>query len=382
MPVIFILGIVGMTAYRSGLAADIVIGEPQVVFTWAEDRCAANDIPDAPARAFQDEAGAIRLFAAHWSNRWFAGPTLDTVQHDCRGAFQGGRNNDPEAFDDRMWLTSFWTADGRVVHALGHAEYHGHLRPTVCSAGRYMACWWNAVVQLVSNDGGRTFHRVGGPGRGLVAVLPYKYDQRLGRPAGYFGPSNIIRRDGYWYVFIFAEDYGAQRRGACLLRSDNIEDPTSWRAWDGRDFTIAFVDPYGDAPFQPGRHVCMPVPGLSSTIASVSRLPGADGYVALIAAARRAAPEYEPVAGIYYMTSPDLILWSKPKLLLAVPVMFAFSCDATSVYAYPSLLDEDSASRNFESLGGKGFLYLTRIPIRGCLLTMERDLVRYALRLR
>ena len=74
----------------------------------------------------------------------------------------------------------------------------------------------------------------------------------------------------------------------------------------------------------------MPVPGLSSTISSVSRLPAADGYVVLIAAARRPTPEDEPVAGIYYMTSADLIIWSKPKLLLAVPVMFAFSCDATS----------------------------------------------------
>ena len=99
-----------------------------------------------------------------------------------------------------------------------------------------------------------------------------------GRPVDDFGPSNIIRRDGYWYVFIFAESYGAQRRGACLLRSDNIEDPTSWRAWDGQDFTIAFVDPYVDAAFQPGLTVSgMPVPGLSSTISSVSRLPGADG---------------------------------------------------------------------------------------------------------
>ena len=382
MPVIFILGLVGMSACRSGLAADIVIGEQHVVFAWAEDRCAANDIPDAPARAFQDEAGAIRLFAAHWSNRPFAGPTLEAVRRDCEGAFHGGGNNDPGAFDDRIWLTSFWTTDGKVVHALGHAEYHGHLRPTVCSAGRYMACWWNAVVQLVSNDGGRTFRRVGGPGRGLVAALPYKYDQRQGRPAGYFSPSNIIRRDGYWYVFIFAESYGAQRRGACLLRSDNIEDPKSWRAWDGKGFTIAFVDPYVDTAFQPGHHVCVPVPGLSSTISSVSRLPGADGYVVLIAATRRPTPEDETVAGIYYMTSADFIIWSKPKLLLAVPVMFAFSCDATSVYAYPSLLDQGSSSRNFESVGGEGFLYLTRIPIRGCRLTMERDLVRYALTLR
>lgn len=382
MPLIFVLGLIGMAACRSGLASDIAaIGEPEVVFAWADDRCAANDIPDAPARAFRDEAGAIRLFAAHWSNRPFAGRTLKAIKRDCQIAFKGSENDDPGSFDDRIWLTSFWTADGKVVHALGHAEYHGHLRPTVCPAGRYMACWWNAVVQLISNDGGKTFRRVNGPGESLVAALPYKYDQQHGRPAGYFGPSNILHRDGYWYVFIFAENYGAQRRGACLLRSPDITDPTSWRAWDGKDFTIAFVNAYSNAAVEPAHHVCTPVPGISSTISSVSRLPGGEGFVALIAARRRAAPDDEPVAGIYHMTSADLINWSKPKLSLAVPIMFAYSCDATSVHAFPSLLDEDSASRNFESLGETGFLYLTRIRVRECRLTMERDLVRLRLTL-
>jgi hypothetical protein len=378
-----ILGLVGMLACRPGPAAELTVaGGPRVVFASRDSRCAANDIPDAPARAFRDGAGAIRLFAAHAANRSFAGPTLDAVKRDCHLAFEGGGNDDPAAFDDRIWLTSFWTTEGQAVHALGHAEYHGHLRPGVCPSGRYMACWWNAVVQVVSEDGGETFRRADGPGRGLVASVPYRYDPRHGHPAGYFSPSNIIERDGHWYVFVFAESFGAQRRGACLLRTARIEDPSSWRAWDGRDFTIAFVNPYSGSAFRPEDHVCAPLAEVSSTIFSVARLPGTRGFVALITASRQAETGGKRVSGVYYITSADLIHWTKPKLLLAVPIMFAFPCDAASAYAYPSLLDENSASRTFETVGGEAFLYLTRIKVRECRLTMERELVRYPLYLR
>jgi hypothetical protein len=370
-----------MLGCRPGSAAELtVVGEPGVVFASRDSRCAANDIPDAPVRAFRDGDGAIRLFAAHTSNRSFAGPTLDAVRRDCHPSFEGGGNDDPAAFDDRIWLTSFWTTDGRVVHALGHAEYHGHLRPRVCSGGGYMACWWNAVVQVISEDGGRTFRRAGGSG--LMAAIPYRYDPRHGRPVGYFSPSNIIEREGYRHVFVFAESFGAQRRGVCLLRTAHIEDPGSWRAWDGRDFTIAFADPYSASVLRPEDHVCAPLPQVSSTMSSVARLPDDRGFVALIAASRPVETGGRSVSGVYYMTSADLIHWSKPKLLLAAPIMFAFPCDAAAVYGYPSLLDESSASRAFETVGGDAFLYLTRIHVRGCRLTMERDLVRYRLSLR
>jgi hypothetical protein len=110
--------------------------------------------------------------------------------------------------------------------------------------------------------------------------------------------------------------------------------------------------------------------------------PGTEAFAALIAASRQAETGGKPVSGVYYITSADLIHWTKPKRLLAVPIMFAFSCDAASAHAYPSLLDESSALRNFETVGGEAFLYLTRINVRACRLTMERDLVRYRLYLR
>lgn len=189
--------------------------------------------------------------------------------------------------------------------------------------------------------------------------------------------SNMIERDGYWYVFVFAENYSAQRRGACLLRTDRIEDPASWRAWDGHDFTVTFVDPYADAAFRPKDHICAPLPGVSSSISSVSRLPASGMFVALIAASRPVGRAGELIPGVYYMTSSDLIHWNELKLLLAVPIMFAFSCDARSVYAYPSLLDEDSPSRTFETIGEQAFLYLTRLNLRDCRWSMDRDLVRF-----
>jgi hypothetical protein len=372
------LSLVGMLICRTGFAIEpVVVGEPQQIFVWASDRCDSKDIPDAPARAFRDAEGTVHLLAAHDVNRTFAGAQLGAVEHDCGVVFQGGGRDEPAAFDDRIWLASVWTADGTVVHALGHAEYHGHLRPSICPAGRYMACWWNAVVQLVSTDGGKTFRRAGEAGRGLVAALPYRYDPSLGRPAGYFSPSNIIERDGYWYVFVFAESYGAQRRGACLLRTDRLDDPSSWRAWDGSGFTISFADPYTDDTSRPEDHVCAPVPGVSSTISSASRLGASGPYLALIAASRPAVPGGKPVAGIYSMSSSDLIRWTEPRLLLAVPIMFAFSCDARAVYGYPSLLDAQSPSRTFEAVEKDAFLYLTRINVHDCRLSMERDLVRF-----
>ena len=37
---------------------------------------------------------------------------------------------------------------------------------------------------------------------------------------------------------------GDQQAGVCLMRTDRLDDPASWRGWDGRDFTVKFTDPY------------------------------------------------------------------------------------------------------------------------------------------
>ncbi len=66
-----------------------------------------------------------------------------------------------------------------------------------------------------------------------------------------FSPSNIVAHDGWLHAFVFAEALGAQRRGACLMRTRDMTDPTSWRAWDGRGFAVRFADPYAEPGVDP-----------------------------------------------------------------------------------------------------------------------------------
>jgi hypothetical protein len=378
--VMFCLCVAALDIFVTGASAGglelRVIGEETSVYSWSHQRCETWDVPDAPARAMRTADGSLRLLISHFVTRSMVGSSFRTLVHDCEPLFTGARNDDPDAFDDRLWLTSLWTEDGHKVHGLAHAEYHGQHRPHVCPAAAYLPCWNNAVVQVVSLDGGRTFSRDGGPHRAPVATLPWRYDAAQGRPTGYFSPSNIIAWRGYFYVFIFAAASGAQARGACLLRTDRIEDPQAWRAWDGRDFTIDFANPAVAAIDDVTRHVCQPVPGVPTAIGSVVRRAGKDQFIALFAGRLRLAGEPRPQRGIFWVASEDLLNWSPPRLLHAVAIFGAHDCDDLAVYSYPSLIDEQSPSRNFDIVDTTASLYLTRINPQKCKITADRDLVR------
>ena len=362
---------------RPEIAAE---GEPETIFRWRSDRCAHSHIPDAPARAFRDAAGSVRLIAAHQINRSMVGPDLRRQRVDCSIIFRGANNSDPVALDDMVWLTAFFTRDGRRVISLGHAEFHGHRQRNLCPAGTYMACWRNAIVAATSTDGGGTFSRLRGR-RAAVAALPYDYDGRIGRHTGYFSPSNIIAWNGHLYAFIFAESYRAQRRGACLLRAGLNQKSPKWRAWDGHDFTVA-LDQDQRRLTQASYHTCKPLAGIGSTITSVVFHIPSRRFVALIAGTRSVATLGRPATGVFSMHSGDLINWSKPALVLELPIMFRFDCGVKAVFGYPSLLDENSQSRNFDTVSGKAHLYLTRFNMTGCKLPMDRDLVRYPVTIR
>lgn len=355
-----------------------VAGAPETVFAWSRDRCAPDDIPDAPARAFRDAAGMIHLVASHHVNRALVGPDLDRVRPTCRPILASVGDGDPATYADRTWLAAFFTRDGRRVLGLGHMEYQGHRHPGRCAGRDYRACWRNAIVAFRSEDGGHGFLPAAPSGRHVVAALPYRYGGDEGRPTGYFGPSNILEHAGRLHVFIFAEAMGVQRRGACLLRAEDPDGdgPPVWRAFDGRDFTVAFADPYRMAVDDPARHACAPLSGIGSTIASVVRHAPSGLFVALIAARRAPAPDAPPVSGIWYLVSRDLLAWSAPRLLFAGPLLFARDCARDDAFAYPSLLDPASPSRNFDVVGGRAFLYLVRIRLADCRPTMTRDLVR------
>jgi hypothetical protein len=80
--------------------------------------------------------------------------------------------------------------------------------------------------------------------------------------------------------------------------------------------------------------------------------------------------------GIYYSTSDDLRDWTKRKLVREVELPWTFRCGDQNPILYPSLLDPESTTRNFETTGRRPYLYFTRFHYRDCVQTLNRDLVR------
>lgn len=344
-----------------------VAGPAETVFDWSRDRCARWDSPDTPARAWRGADGRVRLVAGAEESRASLGPGLDALTHACGILYRGSGADDPAALDDRVWIHAVHAAaDGRVI-ALGHAEYHGHLRRDRCPVGGYLDCWVNGIVELVSEDGGASFRREGPP---VAAPAPGPSGGSGGGRRGYFNPSNIVARDGFLSAFVFAEAEGAQARGPCLIRRPEAGSAADWRAWDGTGFSVRLVD---GTP-------CQPVAGIPSTISSVAWQAPDGPWLAVTPAVRRDAAGVER-SGIWWSRSPDLLHWEVPRLLLEAPLFWRRDCGAGVAHAYPSLLDPDSADPDFATVDGAFWLYLVQARLGpDCRLGPDRDLVRIPLR--
>jgi hypothetical protein len=352
-----------------------VTGEAQVVHRWQTDRCATDDFADSPARAYRTVDGTVRLIASHMDARLMEGPDLDHLRHGCRVAFRGGRNDEPGAYDDRTWILSPYTLDGRTVFALVHNEFHGNLRPALCPSREYRRCWMNAITFAMSRDGGTTFQAPPPPDH-LVMALPYRYEGEQGR-TGYFNPSNIVAHDGYYYALALTFRFRDQEAGNCLIRTDRLDDPRSWRGWDGHDFAVRFADPYREQIADPRAHVCAPVGrGRLTESVSLVRHEPSGTWIALMATTRP-GPDGQRVPGIHASTSRDLIDWSDTRVVMRVAIFQVVACgqDRFSV-AYPALIDPASRSRNFETFGSDGWLYMTRFNLQDCRIGSDRDLIR------
>jgi hypothetical protein len=354
-----------------------ITGSEEIVFDWSEDACEPADIPDTPARAFKDAKGRVQLIASHYVNRRMIGPDLDHVAHDCSVIMSSHHDPDPARFDDREWIHSTYTPDGKTVFALVHDEYQGHTHPGQCPSGEYFSCWYNAVTLAVSTDGGTSFHHTP-PSPHLVASIPYRYAPGSG-PVGLFQPSNIIRNpaDGYFYVLLRAQRYQAQRQGTCVMRTTDLTNPRSWRAWDGIGFNVRFIDPYLEPNERPQDHICQPVSynQIQLMVESLTFNTYLDSFL-LVGTAVETKPGGETTSGIYYSTSDDLIHWTPRRLIREVESRSTYECGKSDPVAYPSVLDPESTSRNFETTGRRAYLYFTRYNHKACRETLDRDLIR------
>jgi hypothetical protein len=345
---------------------------PAVVYEWTKQKCEEWDVPDAPLRAFRRADGSVVAFASNQENRPFIGTSLQEIVHGCHSSLPSKVDPDPSLYQGLRFITAVWTADGIHVQALIHNEYHAEKFGT-CTFKQEMKCWYTTILSARSKDSGMTFVLSNPPK--VVAAIPFQQDIEQGRHRGFFNPSNILFRDGAWYMATNTTGGAGQQPGTCLFRSKDINDPAGWKGFDGHDFTAPSVDPYRD---DPAHYVpCQPMTGIA-TLGSISYYPPADLYLAVFQGPDRDHPN----GSIGYAWSKDMLHWGPRTTLLDEPGMTSKNCTDVYRYGYPSVLDGKAKGRNFDQIGDKPFVYLTRFHVEKCLLGPDRDLVRFQLEVR
>lgn len=349
-------------------------GPPEVVFDWSEEACESAQGPDLPVRAFRDYLGRVQLLLSHFDNFRLIGPSLDRLGEDCHPVMLSHRSRSVRRYEDREWIASLFTRDGKTIWALVHDEYQGNRHRGRCPSGDYYNCWYNAITLARSVDGGRSY-RHASPPRHLVAASPYRYRPDAG-PIGVFAPSNIVSgSDGSQYALVRIREPGG-KRGVCLLRTPRVQRPNRWRAWDGEGFDGTFVDPYRSKsrPHPP----CQPVG--RGRIAEMTESLTYNSVLGAYLLVGLAPPGEESVGakvpGIYFSISSDLVHWTPRKLVAPAVTPQDYRCSGPFPIAYPSLVDPASPSRTFAVTGARAYLYYTQMHYQDCRKTPDRNLVR------
>lgn len=354
----------------------MVTGPLEVVFDWSADRCERYNIPDLPARAFRDDAGQVNLIISHNTTYRMTGPDFDTLAMDCAPVMQSTYDSDPAQYAHYEWLAAVYALGAGVVHGLVHNEHHGNeLVSAQCPSGRYDRCWYNTVTAVRSDDGGAQFaHLRAAPAHRVAGIeKPYVPDAGI---FGAFSPSNIIARDGYYYAFIKLQTYPLGFQHVCLMRTDDLGDPTAWRFWDRLGFEGVFVDPYrSDDARALGASVC-PAVALDQIAEMYEGISWNTALQKYVLVGTSNDPARDPnVYGFYVAFSDDLVTWTRRTPVVEARLPWRTDDPTAPVYLYPTLIDHDSPSRNFETTGATGYLYFTRL--NNGQAGLDRDLVRF-----
>lgn len=351
-------------------------GPLEIAFKAGRDGCDGHDVPDAPLRAYRDANGQTIAFGLHFVNRRLRGPAINKLKIDCTVVLNSGHNGAPQAYDDYNWITATWTDDGRKIAALIHHEYHGNEHRGQCRFKTMMQCWMNTITAWHSNDGGKSFsrHRTGF----VVAAAPFTQAEQQGRHRGFFNPSNIVSSGKYKYFFASQTGWqtatSMQKYGVCLFRTIDPHRPDSWRAWDGKGFSVRYADPYVANSKTTRQRACKPIAPFPAPVGSLVRHRPTGQWLAVFQAS--ADKTYFPLPGIYFATAKSLTQWSTPRLLIAGKTLYDDPCKSGGrIISYPSLISPGAQGRNYDDTTNRAFLFYASMQVKGCTITANRDLI-------
>ena len=317
-------------------------GQVETVFDWSSQKCNEEDIPDTTPQFFIDAEGNVQLIATHYTARRSIGSNLDEVQHKCDVIFNSHYNPVPRMYDDYEWLHSSYTLDGRTIYNIVHTEYQGWNHNN-CQSSSVFDCWWNSLNLAISSDGGAHYFHSPPPTHNIAnSPIDYNPSNTFGN-IGFFNPSNIIFKDGYYYSLV-REHNPPRGWGNCIMRTNNLADPKSWRFWDGSGFNIR---PDGAESLR-----CQQIFSLPHVHLSYNTYLGK--YLAI-------SSWWD--GALFATYSDDLIHWTQPREILRIEG------------PYPALIQPGDSTRNFEQTGRSPWLYFMK-PNGG----LDRDLVRVRIR--
>jgi len=331
-------------------------GKVETVYDWSEQQCDVWDRPDIVAKALIDADGNVQLYAvSSVSNRKSIGDNLSDVTHDCRRIFANHDNPDLRLYDDNNWLMSPYTLDGTTIYGLVHMEYHGWEPADQVAAGLRAcnvptaiaphppACWWNAINLAKSIDKGDSFVYATLPDQN-VANTSVDYDPDYPYNTGVFSSSNIMAKDGYYYVttntIVPTEITPIYK--ACLMRTNNLDDPSSWRYWDGssQDVTTSFSIPARGVPAS-GSGTCAMINIMKSDLHWSDYL---NKYTNI---GRNSDGRW------FLKTAPTITNWNGSMVISSVPLDNLYS----NPTKYHALIQPGAETRNFEDIGRSPWMY-------------------------
>jgi len=329
-------------------------GTSQAVFVYSKDACASDDIPDHPARAFRTSDGNVTLLASHHEARRAVGSNLDSVMHQC--AIVHPSDDDPtfQNFKYYQWLQAPYTLDGKTVYMVTHNEWYGNIVKPGCN-NDLLDGWISAVTLLVSQNGGVSYTR---PLDYIVRNPTTPWNNNMGCSAssptryGDLGGSNIVYKDGYYYKFFLYWPEPSAKSNAnagwqCVMRSNNLASASSWYVFNGNSWIKSKT-------------------GVCASISSVQNLRSVtlNTYLNMYVGIQQLNN------AIVFSLSRDLINWTAPE-----PVVI--SGINTANIAYPSLIDPNDTTSNFEQSGQYPYIFYTQFN-NGT--GANRDLMRFPLK--
>jgi hypothetical protein len=333
--------------------------QEQIVYDHSRQACETWDVSDASVRAFRDFKGLIHLVTSSSKTRALTGQSFSNLSRDCAIMYSARGSANPADMDDEGWLESFYTGDGQTVYSLVSMDYHPNRHHLPCGDGQADAskCWYSSIQLAISKDGGNHFYSQPEKTARLVIGPDRRYSAQTPNTSGGLVPTNIVRtgRSYSMLTYLFDKEGGRE----CLLQTERLDDAKSWRGWSGQDFSVRFLDPYSTTVGGAGTCTTIAPGQFTTPVRSLLRVSDGRGYVAITFEPDKQSPGS---ANVVLFQSSDLISWRRKGTLIHLPAFNRDRCIKTGQtgYQYPSLIDEQSNSRNFDSTGRSAFVYLTR----------------------